>query len=72
MDGPRGYYASWNKSDRKTQILYVIIYVENLNDYKITERNSCSSHSDIEKKLLVTSGEREDRSMGLRGTNCYL
>ena len=25
MNGPRGYYAKWNKSDRERQILYVTI-----------------------------------------------
>ena len=24
VDGPRGYYAQWNKSDWERQILYVI------------------------------------------------
>ena len=28
MDGPSGYYARWNKSDREKQILHDITYVE--------------------------------------------
>ena len=30
MDGPRGYYAKWNKSDRERQILYDFTYMWNL------------------------------------------
>ena len=30
MDGPGGYYAKWNKSDRERQILYVITHMWNL------------------------------------------
>ena len=29
-DGPAGYYAKWNKSDRERQILYVSTYMRNL------------------------------------------
>ena len=27
MDGPRGYYAKWNESDRERQILYDFTYM---------------------------------------------
>ena len=30
MNGPKEYYARWNKSDRERQILYVITYMWNL------------------------------------------
>ena len=30
MDGPRGYYAKWNKSDRERQIPYDLTYMWNL------------------------------------------
>ena len=30
MDGPRGYYATWNKSDRERQIPYDFTYMWNL------------------------------------------
>ena len=30
MDGPKGYYAKWNKSDRERQILYDFTYMWNL------------------------------------------
>ena len=30
MDGPRGYYAKWNMSDRERQIPYDFTYMWNL------------------------------------------
>ena len=30
MDGPRGYYANWNKSDKETEIPYDFTYMSNL------------------------------------------
>ena len=30
MDGPRGYYAKWNKADRERQIPYDFTYTWNL------------------------------------------
>ena len=30
MNGPRGYYAKWNKSDREIQILYDFTFMWNL------------------------------------------
>ena len=32
MDGPRDYHTKWNKSDRKRQIPYDIIYMWNLKE----------------------------------------
>ena len=46
MDGLRGYYAKWNKSDRERQMLYDITYVWNLkkiqqtNEYNKKEADS--------------------------------
>ena len=34
MDGPRDYYAQWNKSDREGQILYDITDMWNLKNNK--------------------------------------
>ena len=34
MDGPREYYAKWNKSDGKGQILYDFTYMWNLKSEK--------------------------------------
>ena len=33
MDGLRGHYAEWNKSDRERQMLYDITYMCNLKKY---------------------------------------
>ena len=30
MNGPKGYYANWNKSDKETEILYDLTYIANL------------------------------------------
>ena len=30
MDGPRKYYAKWNKSDKERQILYNFTNIQNL------------------------------------------
>ena len=30
MDGPRGYYTKWNKSDRERKILYDFTYMWNV------------------------------------------
>ena len=37
MDGPREYYANWNKSDRERQIPYDFTYMWNLKN-KINEQ----------------------------------
>ena len=59
MDGPRGYYAKWNKSDRESQILYVIIYMWNLNK---TKQNKTNRLIDTENKLVVARGEEIERT----------
>ena len=62
MDGLGGYYAKWNKSERERQILDDIIYMWNLkstiNQWKQQKRNVIP---DMKNKLVVTSGERENR-----------
>ena len=30
MDEPGGHYATWNKSDRERQIMYILTYMWNL------------------------------------------
>ena len=78
MGGRGGYYAKWNKSDRERKILYDTTYVESKKIQQTSEYNKRRSRlTDMEKKLVVTSGEREgeegqDRSRGLRGTNYYV
>ena len=32
MNGPRRYYAKWNKSDKEKQILYDFTYMQNLKE----------------------------------------
>ena len=39
MDGPRGYYAKWNKSDRERQILYDFIYMESKKAKQMNKHN---------------------------------
>ena len=39
MDGPIGYYTTWNKSDRESQIPYNFTYVWNLKN-KINEQQN--------------------------------
>ena len=38
MNGPWGYYAKWNKSDRERQILYDFTYMWNLKNKKQMSR----------------------------------
>ena len=41
MDGPRGYYTKWNKSDRERQILYDFTYMFSLkNGFKCTKKQN--------------------------------
>ena len=58
MDGPGGYYAKWNKSDRERPILYDSMCMWSLknktNEEIIQNRNTVI---DTEDKLLVARGE---------------
>ena len=55
MDGPRGYYAKWNKSVRERQILYDFTYICNLKN-KINEQN-WNRLIDAETRLMIARGE---------------
>ena len=64
-EGPRGYYAKWNKSDKERQIPYNFTYIWNQKKHKQTnkkttkqKRNRCT---DTENKLMVA---REDGGGG--------
>ena len=46
IDGPGGYYAQWNKSGRKRQMLYIITYMWNLK-HKTNEYNKIETDSQI-------------------------
>ena len=62
MDGPRGYYAKWNKSDRERQMPYDFTYMWNLKKwYKWTYLQNRNRLTDIENKLMVTKGETVGR-----------
>jgi len=57
MDGPRDYYAKWNKLNRERQISYEIIYMWIIKIKRIYLQNT-SIPTDIENKLMVTKGQR--------------
>ena len=44
VDGPRGYYSKWNKSDSKKQIPYVFTYMWNLKSKKQMNQHNKHSH----------------------------
>ena len=56
-----GYYAKWNKSDRKTNTIWYHLYAESKKYDKLVNIIERSRLTDTEKKLVVTSGEREGR-----------
>ena len=54
MDGPRGYYAKWNKSDReKTNTTWFHLYVEFKQQNK---HNKTETVADTKNKLVVARG----------------
>ena len=55
IDGSRGYYVKWNKSDSEKQIPYDFTYMWNLRNK--TNQQIKQKHTYKEKKLVVTSGE---------------
>ena len=57
MDGPRDYYAKWNKPNRERQISYEITYMWIIKIKRIYLQNT-SIPTDIENKLMVTKGQR--------------
>ena len=58
IDGPRGYYAKRNKSDRERQISYDFTYILNLRN-QINEQTKLNINRLIctKNKLEVTRGE---------------
>ena len=65
MDGPRRYYAKWNKSDRERQISYDFIYKWNRKN-KINEQTKLNKFIDTENKVMVAIWERV-RGLGGKG-----
>ena len=60
MDGPRAYYAEWNKSEKKKTILYIDAYIWNLEGwYWWVCLQSSSGETDIENRLMG-KGRGED------------
>ena len=58
MDGPRDCHTEWIKSDRERQILY-ITYMWNLKKwYMWTYVQNRNRVTYVEKKLMVTKGDR--------------
>ena len=55
----KGIILSEIKSDRERQILYEIIYMWNLKNKTTSEYSKKNRFTDIENKLVVTSGGRE-------------
>ena len=61
MDGPRGYYAKWNQSDRERKILYDSSYMWNVKN-KTDKHSKTATVIDIENKYVVAREEEgEDR-----------
>ena len=58
MDGPGGYYAKWNKSDREKQILCDFTYMCNLK-YKTNAQTKQNKNRliDTENKLVLAKRE---------------
>ena len=56
MDGIRGSYAKWNKSDRERQILYILIYKWSLKSKTNQTKPSQNILIDIGHKLVVSRG----------------
>ena len=56
MDGPWGYYAMWNKSDKeRPNTVWFHLYVESK---KQTNEQTKHKLIDTENRLVVTRGER--------------
>ena len=57
MDGPRGCHTEWSKSEREKQILYINIYIWNLEKwYRWTYLQSRNRDSDVENQHMDTKG----------------
>ena len=75
MDGLRGHYAKWNKSDRERQITVgYLLYVESKKYNKlvnITKKKQTHRYREQTSGYQwgERSGEGKGRGRGLRGTN---
>ena len=57
MDGPRGFYAKENKSDRVTNTVWCHLNVETENQKKMSKHNKTEAVMDTENKQLVARRE---------------
>lgn len=57
IDGPRGYFAKWNKSDWKRQIPYDFTPMWNLKKQMNKQRKSRIRAINTENKLMVARGK---------------
>ena len=60
MDGLRGYYAKWNKSNREKQIPYDL-YVESEKQNKLMNITEQTRLIDAKNKQVVARGKRIGR-----------
>ena len=73
-DGPRGYYAKWNKADRKRNTVWFHLYVESKKQNKWTNKTKQErTHRYREQtggcQKGEGSGDRLNRVRGLRVIN---
>ena len=62
MNGPRGYYAKWNKSHRERHILYDFTYMLNLKNKRNEQtKQNRNKLMDTENKLAVARREKDER-----------
>ena len=61
MDGPKGYYSNWNKSDRKKKkkIPWFHLPVESKINKKNKTKQKEQTDTDTENKLVIARGERD-------------
>ena len=62
IDGPGEYHTKWNKSDRKTNILWYHLYVESKKWYNWTYLQNRNRLTELENELMVTMGSTEERN----------
>ena len=58
MDGSRGYYAKWNKSE-KDKYHMISLICEIWKTSQMNKYNETKTDSQIENKQVVTRGEKE-------------
>ena len=66
MDRPRDCHTEWSKSDKERQISYDVAYMWNLKKkgYKLTYLQNRNKVTNVENKLMVTTGKRGGDKLG--------